>query len=459
MLGVILIVFEPRIHPGRSAFVYGLTFLFGVLTVVSMACNLPILKSAVQLTSTPASGSSSPTVRTAERQAMPKNIASPFPEVTSMDPQCVRHQAETDLPPLDYRIIEGSVLEYANQGASIGELSQALNAAGVANQPTAVLSGDMTGDGKNDLVVSVFDPQSKHIPPAGKLIILVCEGGKFGVEYEQPTPGMYGGPHLWYLQDLNADRKADLVDSLATCGAHTCFESLRVIAWGEQGFTNRLDGDTGELPYPLTEVRDLNGDGVYDIEVSGTGAGSVGAGPPRSVTWVFSYDTEDEFWHRSDVVLAEAKFRIHVVNDADALALEGNFREALIAYQRVLDDPELQDWVDPETERANLQAYARFKRVVIFLLLDQEQFAESAYQEMVNLYPSDTHQYGYLQMAEEFRRVFPQGGVSDACKAANAFAAAHQEAVLAPLNAYGYGNSSYTAQNMCPFDSLSGRSN
>lgn len=137
-----------------------------------------------------------------------------------------------------------------NSGATPDELARGLDMSGFANEPIAVMSGDMTGDGMNEVVVSIFDQSSKGIPPACRLLILLCEGDQFSLKFDQPTPEVIGGPLLWVLQDLNADGSEELVDSLARCGWLICIpqtlHSMKSSKWlknsGEQQSGNSGPG-------------------------------------------------------------------------------------------------------------------------------------------------------------------------------------------------------------------------
>jgi hypothetical protein len=343
-------------------------------------------------------------------------------------------------------------LSFLNAGATPQELDRALYDQGVANQPVGVLSADMTGDGKLDVVVSLFDPESQHIPPAGALLIYTCQGDSYGLVVYQPTGAQAGGPRLYALQDLNADGAADLVDSVATCGASTCFEAVRVWAWDGVGLVNQLIGDTLDLPFPLVEVKDIGGS-RYAVEVTGTTPGSVGAGPTRPTTRVFAFDAAQPGWRAVDERLGESNFRIHKLHDAEAAALNGAYIDALLLYQRVVSDDSLQDWSNPTAERANLAAYARYKMVVIYTLQAQPDFARLVLDELKAAEPENGPRYAYVEMALAFQRGFEQGGVAAGCQAARRIAADQSAVVLDPLGpgVFGYANPDLTPADMCPW--------
>lgn len=376
----------------------------------------------------------------------------PSPSPTEFSPICVPQKVHQPIAPVDYDIISQAVLDFLNDGATADELNQALNELHIANQPISAISADMTGDKRIDVVVSVYNPNSQNVPSSGSLLIYVCQGGQYKLAFNLPNPGDAIGPIIWFLEDIDGDGRADLVDSLATCGAHTCYEEVRIISWENGSFVNRLEGNTSDLPYPLVEIRDSDGDGVYDLEVTGTGIASVGAGPQRSLTRVWKYDPILQRWQKSEEILGESDYRVHKVHDADIAASEGDFERALILYQRAISDPDLYDWVEPDTEKANLTAYSQFKMIVVYSILGQGDFAQIVYQELADSYSNGDPQYAFVEMANVFLQAFAQEGIDNGCTAVTDFAGAHANEILVPLTSFGYGNPGYIAEDICPFE-------
>jgi hypothetical protein len=344
------------------------------------------------------------------------------------------------------------ILEYLNQGASPDALDEALTEAGVANVPLAVVPADLTGDGVQDVVVSIFNPRSEAIVPPGKALIYICEAGRYSLAYNEDSVRGFGSPHIWYVQDLDGDGAAEVVLSQATCGAHTCFDDLQVLGWDGQAFANRLEGETLDLPYPDVRVADPDGDGVYDLAVLAGGIASAGAGPQREVTRNWTLDPASGRWVPGPDTLGTSNFRIHILHDAETAVREGDLEGALALYQRVVTDPTLDEWVDVENERANLSAYARFKLIVVYMLKDQTEFAGIVLNELQAAYPEGSQQHAYVRLAEAFWDGWESGGIPAGCAAAAAYAEEHAEAVLAPLGpaAFGYANLEVSPADICP---------
>lgn len=430
---------------------------FGLLVILwlsMLACNFPFSTSPTPPGLVPTNEGATKTpvdlVPTMKVPA-PTSTPRPSPSPTEFSPICVPQKIHQPMAPVDYGLISQAALDFLNNGATVDELSDALNDRHVANQPISAISADMTGDKKLDVVVSVYNPTSQT-PPEGSLIIFVCQGDQYSLALNQPTPEETIGPIIWYLEDINGDGRADLVDSLATCGANTCFEEVRIISWEGDSFVNRLEGSTSDLPYPLVEIRDPDGDGVYDLEVTGTGIASAEAGPQRSMKRVWKYDPIDQRWQKSDEIPGESDYRIHMVHDADDAAREGDFEQALVLYQRVISDPSLQDWVDPNIEKANLTAYSQFKMIVVYSILGQGDFAQIVYEELAASYSKNDPQYAFVEMSNVFQQAYTQDGVGIGCATVADYAGAHANEILIPLTSFGYGNPGYTAEDVCPFD-------
>jgi hypothetical protein len=260
-------------------------------------------------------------------------------------------------------------------------------------------------------------------------------------------------PSLRYLLDLNADGRAELVVSLPTCGASTCFEDVRIFAWDGQGFSNRLEDTTSDLPFPDIRLADPDGDRIFNLEVAGGAFGSVGAGPPRGLTRSWPYHPHTGTWRDPVDQLQSSEYRIHALQDAERAALEGDFDQALAGYQRVASDPGLTDWMDPPVEQGNLAAYALFKAAVVLLIEQQPGEAAAAFDQQARRFTPGQPGQAYVQLAKAFQEAQPTGGVARGCAAAQSYAADHPDQILAPLGSqtFGYANPDYSPQDICPW--------
>ncbi len=410
-----------------------------VLTLALSACTLP---SGTEATSPPTIPP--PT-------EMPDVSKTPLSPPTAVDPVCVPPGAPDALVVAAFGDYAEAILDNVNAGVTSEGLDEALYRAGVANQPVAVATGDLTGDGKDDLIVSLFDPASSFTPPEGALFIYVCREGAYILAHEQFSMDGRGAPGILYVQDMNADGVAELVTSGDFCGAHTCFSEAQILGWDGEGFVNFLEGNTSDMPFPYIEIVDRDNDGFYDLEITGSGVASAGAGPPRGSIRVWSFDAGGS-WLLTGETLLPSDYRIHVLHDADASAQADDYPTALDLYHQVVDDPFLEDWIDPVSEQANLNAYAYFKIVILRTLLGETVLADLIFDKFSETYSPETPQHAFVEMTTLFLDALDVDGQEAACAAVMVYAAEHDEAILVPLGSqvFGYGNRDYGPEDMCP---------
>lgn len=382
-------------------------------------------------------------------QAPPSPTASPTAQPPS--PACLEGAGTAEFGTPDFEDLPRAILDYLNAGGSPVALSDRLNSLGAAAQPVSVAIGDFTGDGRDDVAVSLVYPvEGDRLD--GRMLVYTCTPGAYEITYQRfPAPGDFRGFHVWQWPDLDGDGSMDLLVSRGTCGAHTCFDELEVLSWDGAAFVNRLEGSTIELPYPLVSAHDEDGDGIYSIEVSSGGYGSAGAGPQRPVTWIWEFDRQDQRWRKTLERADPSPYRIHVLHDADDAAARAEYDFAVQLYTRVIEDDSLDDWVVADG-RATLTAYARYRIAVIAAALQDVEGYESMLTEMEEAYPVGDPRHDFVEMAILFKNAFDSGGLGAACTAAAGFADSHAAAILAPLSSgvYGYANRDYTGESMCP---------
>jgi hypothetical protein len=87
------------------------------------------------------------------------------------------------------------MLDYLNSGGSLEDLIQEVEETGYLPKENPSLSGDLDGDGSEDLVLSIVDPSVDVIPPDGVLLIYLFREGGNDLILNQ---AYQGGPHLCY---------------------------------------------------------------------------------------------------------------------------------------------------------------------------------------------------------------------------------------------------------------------
>jgi hypothetical protein len=362
---------------------------------------------------------------------------------------CVEPSEHDPLPVVAYEDYPAAIMEFLNQGASPEELAVELilRELGPTEQP--VRSEDLTADGYRDVIVSIYNLQ---IHPQGAMMVYSCQNGEYVLSYISLAQQAEHAPEALLIQDLNNDDVLDLVFTVVSCGAHTCFDEVQILSWVDGAFSERVEGSTAELPNPSAQLTDYDRDAIYSLEVVGTAIASVGAGPQRDNTMIWEYAPTDGMWKFSSETLAASPFRIHLIHDADDAMLRGEYQIAALLYAQVVEDENLLDWLDPAEEEQDLGAYSYFKRVVAAGFLAQIQEGADLLDEMTEEY-GDTPQEDYLEMAQAFWQEFTTSGVAEnGCEAAHQYAVLNQAAVLNPLSSitYGYANRDYGPTDICP---------
>jgi hypothetical protein len=343
----------------------------------------------------------------------------------------------------------GNILAYLNAGGTAEQLKTALRDAGVlAGDLMGIYEKDFTGDGFNDLAFSIMDPNAQEILPVGTLLIYVCQDKSYQLAYSA-APGVdWSVPTIDEANDLNGDGIADILFSQETCGAHTCFKHYEVLIWSDDAFENALQGTTDDIPNPNLEI-------MFPpharIGVIATGYGSVGAGPFRPFEREWTWDPDQQAFTPSPDIPLPSTYRVHTLYDADRLAKEGELTRALSLYQEVIENDGLQDWIDPEMERANLGAYARFRIMLTYLLLEDRSAAENTYIALQDHFPLGTQGAAFTALAGAFWNEYAESAdIAAGCSAAQSYAQSHVDTVLDALY-FGYSNPSYEAEDICPY--------
>ena len=153
------------------------------------------------------------------------------------------------------------------------------------------IQGNTDGDEADELVVRdcVQDAQA-----ACYVTVLDSGGGILGISFRStPIPfdpwlNMGNWPRLFAAEDINEDGNGELVCLSELCGAHTCFVTVHVLSGRPSGYLDIAPGI--EMAYPTIGLEDENGDGLREFVLHGGIIGSVGAGPQRARTEIYSWD-------------------------------------------------------------------------------------------------------------------------------------------------------------------------
>lgn len=249
-------------------------------------------------------------------------------------------------------------------------------------------------------------------------------------------------------EDVTGDGHGDLVYTTTTCGAHTCTTSAHVVAPGADGYAALTPAGGISMETADVSVEDRTGDGVPDIALHGGTINSVGAGPQRTRTEVYS-------WHDSDFVTVETTYDpsdllYFAIVDADALFQQGQYDDAVAAYLATVDDQSLNESGYHENEVLELRAYALFRAGLAQIASRDEDTGVATMQRAVDDY-SDTLNAG---LAQNFLASYEAtGDLSSSCFAVRDYmdgSTDHTADAFALFWDFGYANPGFVKEDVCP---------
>jgi hypothetical protein len=236
-----------------------------------------------------------------------------------------------------------------------------------------------------------------------------------------------------------------LIVAYPLCGAHTCFVQFAVYQWDGAEMVDRFQGASDDMPFPELVIEADDPSSPAAIEITATGIGSVGAGPFRTWSRIWTWDGEARAFVPGEPVIEAPRFRIHAIHDADDAYLRGDLAAAVELYQRAIDDDAMLDWPTAGARRQELAAYAAFRRVLSFLAAGD---APNAQAEVDKMAPGGASAEAYAELARLLLAGYADSGLREVCAAVASFARASPDAVLVPLD-FGYANRMYTAGDIC----------
>jgi hypothetical protein len=235
--------------------------------------------------------------------------------------------------PADY---PAAIQEYLNAGGDVATLEVRLAEWGALppDAPGQVVAVDLTGDADPEIIVALWHV-GEAVAPAGNLLIFGRQEAGYALLYQEGYDP--SGPAVRLLQalDANDDGRQDVVYTLSTCGAHTCFESLEILSWEGIGFSSLMGGRL-DMPYPTYAVTPGR------VEAESGSVASVGAEPQRNYSEVWEWN--GSVFTVTQQIWAPPVYRYHALLDGDYALFAGDYPAAFAAYERVIGDDALQEW-------------------------------------------------------------------------------------------------------------------
>jgi hypothetical protein len=445
-------------HVRSSLYTSGINLLIaaGYLVLSTLACGP--LGTALRATRTPVptavvpteelSATPSPSLTSEETLTPTAGPPTPTPGAAACPPS---GSPEFDQPTgfVDY---PEAIQAYLSAGGGLETLRSRLREWNALPEgEDQVVAGDLNGDGADEVIVSVIDAHGQTIAPSGVLLVFECSGGSYSRLYREGggrSETFDPSTRLITVDDLTRDGLPDVVYVLRTCGAHTCYERLRILGWDGAQLVNLMDGSL-DLPYPSFTVEPAR------IEAVSGGIGSVGAEPQRRHTEIWTWN--GSVFTRTKTIYEPAVYRYHVLLDGDRALLSGDYPTATLRYERAISDDTLKEWGDESgmmtaaEERAQLSAFARWRLVLTYLLIGRPQDAQLAYDSLQEDYSSGTGQ-NVAQMAHMFWTTYQNDdSITEACGAVIADVESHRPLLDFYNRNYGYANPHWEPKDLCPF--------
>jgi hypothetical protein len=253
-------------------------------------------------------------------------------------------------------------------------------------------------------------------------------------------------PHaIIAAQDVTGDGNGELVYTDTMCGAHTC--TLRVNIFGGSEFAyERLPPDEGLSMETAELFLEEDAEGETLIVLQGGTISSVGAGPQRERTEVYSWDGAS-FVLQSTTFGESDMLYFHIL-DADAVFDQSNFAVAAQRYRTAIADESLVETGFYENERAELEAYATFRIALSqFIVGELEAGAIAMLDQGVVDYAGTVN----VGLIESFRAGYDAtGNYPGGCLAVNEHLDANFDAFQVVWE-YGYANPPFEPERFCPF--------
>ena len=338
-----------------------------------------------------------------------------------------------------------SVSAYLDAGGEPSALAALLYERGWVSPVSKVVWSDMDGDGHLDFSAGLISGAEDQ--GTGSVFLWRCRDGRFERAEIAPAMEGFGPPALHDTRDLTADRIPEAIIAYPRCGAHTCFARYAVLRWDGARMVDSIQGATDDIPAPELAVESDDPTKPAAIRITAGDIGSVGAGPQRVWWRTWTWHADGQIFVPGEPQFEAPRYRIHALHDADDAYRRGDRAAALVLYQRVIADDELLDWPALGDRRAELSAYAAFRRVHAFLASGDPAAAQAELDG--HLAAADPTTAAYAELARRLITGASDGAFDDGCAAATSFVADNADAVLAPLE-FGYANRAYAAEDICP---------
>jgi hypothetical protein len=405
----------------------------------------------------------------------PANIITRTPSVAETCPQIadvpVPKISKPDYSVLTFKDNEQIALVFLNEGGNPEILLKAIKDADWLNHwKNNTQIKDITGDGILEIIVS---PSETYV--------FGCKSGKYEILLKVDNEGIaINGEQnqIIAIEDMNLDAVPELV--VASYGGNFV-RGLDgwIYEWDGKQFITKLemtmDGRQTSGDIPTLEVKNSNDDSLLEL----VAAGGILGGFDYYYYFPWRQETNVYMWNGNEFVYASTsfsnpQFRYQVVQDGDRATLNGDYDKAIKIYENAIygnydwfSQARKQYFIDnasgivpltePEpdpNEQPNLAGYSFFRIILTYVLHEEMDEAQTAYERIHKNLAKGSTGYDHLLIADAFWNEYQSTqDVAKACKKAIEYASEHPD-ILKYLDS-DYHNTfqdiMYEPEDICPF--------
>jgi LysM repeat protein len=401
-------------------------------TVTLTATPAPMATAVPLVAATPEPTATSAAVETA---AAPTSEATP--------PSAPAAAAPEGCPAAASAYPEAIAAQLNGSAGDIKALKTWLESCGVITAESGGVAAFATsGAGKQDVAVVI------RTTPAGeeaKGQLLAYHSATAGYTLSHKVDGA-GEIKLLKAEDINADKKPDLVYVDASCGAHTCFSTLFVDSWDGSEFQDWIKDEPTMADAEYSFADNVPGGQGSEILAHGGVINSTGAGPQRS--WTETYVSPEGGPYESYKKVYDASSCLyHQILDADDLFAQWTtigFSPAITAYEKAVADKSAKACGEDPAELTKLADFARFRLMVSWVSRGQSAKAAEI-RSSITYAPLVGAINTFVNTMQSSRSIV------QACRDVTKYAEKNASA-WDFLSDWGYANPTFTAADLCPFN-------
>jgi hypothetical protein len=371
------------------------------------------------------------------------------------------------------------VLDFLNSGGTSQSILSAFEKLNSEEIKTFFRAEDVTGDQIPEFVFAY----------GIWLDVFGCKEGKYELTLTATYESNLGGVSLIDIVDINRDGLAEIITLFNGCMGGRC-PILRVYEWNEKDFqdliANPNSGDSCSFltaaPFEV-QIQDIDNNGTKEIILNNND------NPWPDIDFPYRKETRICMWNGQNIVVSKSEFdaphyRFQAVQDGDRATLAGDYDQALVFYQRTINDNDLQwftqdrkqydfwiyhsnyfsgakeptptvspSMVEDPNEYPILAAYAYYRIMLLYILQNGTAQAESTLITLQNQFPTGSPGNYFTQAASIFWQEY-QGSMNIQSSCNKVVGYAQENPIpIEYLGDWDHGVHSihYTPESICPF--------